>query len=100
MRDWRKWRADSERRRHAARRAAQIRWDRHHAEQSDVVARATRSVELSIRDTHRPMRIIRMEAEEREHGWGRWAAWENETRIGSRQFGRSKIAELIARSLF
>jgi len=61
--------------------------------------RGARVVEIVIRDTHRPRREIRMEAEEMARGWGRWEVWENGGRVGRRRFGSSKIAGMIARSL-
>jgi len=56
-------------------------------------------VELTIRDSHRPMRVVRMEAEEGDRGWGRWMVTESGARVGRRRFGRRAVGELIAGSL-
>lgn len=101
MRNWRKHHKGKALRSERARKAAVIRWERYHAELAAVLVRETRYVELTILDSHRPMRVIKMQAEpaRSETGWGRWAVTENGTRIGTRRMGRTTLAGLIARSL-
>ena len=61
--------------------------------------RQSRVVMIVIRDSHRPMRMIRLVADEQERGWGRWAAAENGQRVGERRIGRTVLARLLAESL-
>jgi hypothetical protein len=99
MRNWQKWRENAAARSARATRAAEARWARYHAA-DDSPPRETRFVELTLRDSHRPMRIVRMEADETQRGeWGRWAVTEDGQRIGRRRLGRSGIADLLSRSL-
>ena len=99
MHTWRKWGAGRRARSERARKAANARWDAVRAGRMDEPVRETRVVEMTIRDTHRPQRTIRMKAEEARRGWGRWHVWENGVRIGTRRIGRTMLAEAIARSL-
>jgi hypothetical protein len=94
-----KWKAGSRARSDRARAAANVLWQRVHAAAAAEPERETRFVELTIRDSHRPLRVIRLQAEQSDHAWGRWAVDENGSRIGARRFGRSAISEMIARSL-
>lgn len=66
---------------------------------ADEPARKTRVVLIEIRDSMMPMRTIRPEAEHREQGWIRWAAWENGRRVSRRRFGGRRLAKAIAESL-
>ena len=99
MRNWSQWRAGAEARRERASRAAEARWAAVRAARVDEPVRETRVVELTIRDSHRPLRILQMSADESERGWGRWDVCENGVKIGRRRFGRRAVAELLARSL-
>jgi hypothetical protein len=85
--------------RSAQRRRIERRWERVREARAGERVRETRVVEVTIRDSHRPMTTIRMETQERERGWGRFAVWQQGARIGARRFGRSGIAELLARWL-
>lgn len=96
MRNWKKWRAGTKARNESARRAAMARWDAYHQAVSAEPLRATRTVEITIRDSHRPMHVIILKADERQNGWSRFSVSEGGVRIGSRRFGRSSIASLIA----
>jgi hypothetical protein len=96
--NWRKWNTQARERSRRAQHAAEVRWARHHAG-IEAPPRETRVVEMSIRDSHRPMRTLRFEADETERGWGRWRVSEGGARIGERRFGRTAIGALIARSL-
>jgi hypothetical protein len=99
MRNWATYRAGKARRSEAGRRAANARWARVHAACNGEPVRESRVVELSIRDSHRPARVIRMQADMTPRGWSRWAVSENGARIGCRTFGRRALAGLIAGSL-
>lgn len=81
--------------------AAAARWRKVRAGRSDCPLRETRVVELTVRDSHRTRRVIRMESDltRDARAWGRWSVSENGRAIGRRRFGRSAIADLIARSL-
>lgn len=97
MRNWRKWRAEQAARSERARHAAMCRWARAHAAEGAV--RETRVVVLQISDSHRPGSVIRLEADQTARGWGRWRVFENWRRVGSRRYGRTAVAALIAKSL-
>jgi len=99
MRDRGKWRAGAAARSAQAQRAANARWAAVRSALAEDPVRTSRVVELTIRDTHNTMRVVRMQSEPREHGWSRWAVTENGQRVGRRRLGRSTIADLIARSL-
>jgi hypothetical protein len=75
------------------------RWAKASAARADEPIRETRVVEMTIRDSHRPMRIIRLQAEETERGWSRWVAQENGQRAGQKPWGKNAIARAIARTL-
>lgn len=99
MRNWAQWRARKAARSERARAAAEARWSAVRAARADEPVREGRVVEITIRDTRQPMRVLRLQAEPRELGWSRWAVSENGVRVGRRRFGRSAISDLIARSL-
>ncbi len=99
MPHWLKWRTQRLVRSARAQKAANARWAAVRAARAGEPPRQTRVVELTLRDTHRPMRIILLEAEPTENGWGRWAVTENGERIGRRRFGRTRIGQTIAGSL-
>jgi hypothetical protein len=94
--DWNKHHAT---RSAAAAKAANARWDRVRAARKDEPLRASRVVELTIRDTHRTMRVIRLKCEPSLQGWGRFAVMENGAQIGKRRFGHKALAALLAASL-
>ena len=71
-------------------RAARARW---------MQKSETRVIVLAIRDSHRPRTEIRLEAQEGERGWSRFRVEQNGRRIGSRTFGRTAVADLLARTL-
>lgn len=102
--NWRKWNAEKGKRSARAQHASEIRWARYHAALSAEPVRASRVVEITIRDTHRPMRVICLRSE--VYGLrsdpcsrSRWAVTENGTQIGTRRLGTTAIARAIARSL-
>ncbi len=99
MRNWTKWNAERAQRSARATRAANARWEAARAERAAGPTRQTRIVELTIRDTHRTMRTIRLSAEPTELGWSRWAAAENGQRIGRRRLGKTRLARMIAETL-
>jgi hypothetical protein len=80
----------------SGRRGANARWAAHHAAQAGEPVRETRVVEVTVRDSHRPGCTVRLEANETVHGWGRWAVFQAETRIGKRRMGRHAVGDLIA----
>jgi hypothetical protein len=75
------------------------RWAKAAAAREGEPIRETRVVEMTIRDSHRPMRIVRLQAEETERGWSRWTAHENGQRAGQKPWGKNAIARAIARTL-
>ena len=81
----------------AQRRRAELRWAEAH--NIDEPARVSRVVELTILDSHRARRFIRLQAEPLACGWSRWRVTENGARIGKRGFGSLAVAKLIAASL-
>lgn len=99
MRNWRKWRSGNEQRSERARKAANARWDACRAANASEPIRRDRVVELTIRDTHRPMFIIRLQAHETPRGWSRWQVTENGKQVGRRRWGTHAVAAMIARSL-
>lgn len=99
MRNWAKWRARKEARSERARRAAEARWAAVREARAGEPVRQTRVVEIDIRDTIQPRRTIRMKADPTDRGYGRWMVGENGQRIGTRRFGATAIARLIAESL-
>lgn len=99
MRNWNKWRAGAKARSERASRAARARWDRVHAAQAADPVLQSRVVELTIVDTNRMRRVIRLQAEPAARGWGRWLVNENGRRVGQRRFGAKAIAAMIAGSL-
>ena len=99
MRNWAKWRAEASARSERARRAAMARWDAECAARHDEPCRTSRVIEMVVRDSHRPMRLIRLEADDKGRAWSRWKVTENGARVGRRRFGRTAIARLIAYSL-
>lgn len=99
MRKWSEWRSEASARSERARVAACARWAAVRAARADERPRETRVVEISLRDTHRPSRQIRLQAEERNRSWSRWSVTEDGVRIGRRALGTTGIADLIARSI-
>lgn len=99
MRDWAKWRKDKARRSANASKAATARWKACHAACSGEPLRESRKTELTIRDTHRPLQIVRIERQEIKRGWSRGRVEVNGQRVGRRTFGRTAIARLIAEAL-
>lgn len=93
--NWRKWQAGKKVRSAKARRAAVARWAAYHAAREGEPVRRTRVVEMTIRDSCRMMRVIRLESDE----GGRWLVSENGVRVGSRRLGARRLAGLIAESL-
>lgn len=86
--------------RDAQSRRAHARWEKHRARQIETPVRQSKLVELTIRDSHRPMRVIRLRADPTDRGWGRFAGEENGRAIAhGRRFGHRHIATLIAQSL-
>ena len=80
-------------------RAARARWMQKSEALSGEPLRETRVIVLAIRYSHRPRTEIRLEAQEGERGWSRFRVEQNGRRIGSRTFGRTAVADLLARTL-
>ena len=99
MRNWAKGREAKARRSAAGRTGAVARWTEYHAAQAAEPVRQSRVTELTIRDTHRPMEIVRIVRQPRDHSWGRGRVTVNGRPVGRRAFGVSAIAQLLARSL-
>lgn len=99
MRDWAKWWEAKARRSAAGRAGATARWAAYHAAKADEPVRQSRVTEITIRDSHRPMEIVRIVRQPRAHSWGRGRVTVNGRPVGRRAFGVSAIARLLARSL-
>ena len=93
MRNWRKWEENQAKRSKRASYAAQCRWQQYHA---DLPPRATRRIEIEMRDSHRPMQVIR--AEQCEGNDGRWTRWRIDG-CQCRPVASSGLARLIAEAL-
>jgi hypothetical protein len=72
------------------------RWQREREKQAGEPIRKTRVVVLEVKDSARMRAVIRLEAEETERGWSRWAVSEGGERIGKRRWGRRAVGLLIA----
>ena len=96
--NWRTWNQKAAERSARASHAANVRWERYHAGIEEPT-RESRIVQIQITESHRPMQTIRLQAEEGLRGWGRWLVHANGDRIGQRRYGRSAIADMIARLL-
>jgi hypothetical protein len=81
-----------------ARRIAK-RWEKRQEVLKDEPLRQSRVTELTIRDSHRPMEIVRIVREPRDHSWGRGRMEMNGKPVGRRAFGISGIARMLARSM-
>ena len=90
MRNWRKWREGKEKRSELARRAAETRWARVHAE---APLRERRVIEITIRDSHRMRTVIR--AEQLQDEEGRWSRLRVEGSKG-RPVGRHGLGLRVA----
>ena len=90
MRNWRKWEAGAARRSERARHAANARWETYH---DAMPRRETRVVEITVRDSHRPLTRIR--AEQFEDGDGRWSRWHVVGHAG-RPRGKHGLGQLLA----
>jgi len=55
MRNWKQYHAKKAARSEAGRRAANVRWERYHA---DMPERDVRNFRITIEDSHEPMRVI------------------------------------------
>lgn len=93
------WRAGAAEQSRRASVAARARWDAVREARQDEPVRMTRVVEITVRDSHRPRRTLRLESEEGPHGWRRWRVSEDGVRVGTRRLGRSTLARLLAQSL-
>jgi hypothetical protein len=90
---WGHWHNNAAQRSERARRAAMARWSRAH-DDSDAPMRETRTIEVTLRDSHRPMETIRLSRD--DVGDGRWSRWRVEgARI--RPLGATGVARLLAR---
>lgn len=70
---------------------ASARWDRVHA--APVAVRESRVVEITIRDSHRPMELVRARREMDDVGiWGRWRV----AGVAGRPVGPRGLGRLIA----
>jgi ATPase subunit of ABC transporter with duplicated ATPase domains len=96
MRDWQKWRAGAKARSARASRAAIARWDAVRAARAGEPVRETRVTEITVRDSHRPMEIVRLQSEETRSGWSRRRVSHNGVSLSIRPLGPSGIASLIA----
>jgi hypothetical protein len=89
--NWRKWNNTRAQRSERAQRAAEARWARAH---DAAPARETRTIEIAIRDSHRPMETIRLSRD--EVGDGRWSRW-RVADVDCRPVGTTGVARLLAR---
>jgi len=92
-RNWSKWRAGRHKRSARARHAAEIRWQRHHAAQP---TREIRRIAVTIRDSHRPMTVLR--ATQHDQGGGQWSRLRIQGSHG-RPVSRHGLAMRIAAAL-
>lgn len=99
MHNWSKYRELRKARSESGRKAARARWDAVAAARADDPIRQTRVVHIGILDSHRPRTAIRLEADEQDGRWSRFAAYQNGQRIGKRRLGRRAVADLIAKWL-
>ena len=99
MRNWGKWNEGKTRRSEIARKAATARWAAYHAFQAGDPQRHSRVIELTIRDSHRPMQVIHIHRESIGHAWSRARVYVNGSRVGVRAFGRTALAKLVAEAL-
>jgi hypothetical protein len=99
MRNWAKWHEAKARRSAAGRAGANARWAAYHATQDAEPVRQSRVTEIVIRDSHRPMEVIRLTREPRGQTWSRAIVTQNNQPVGRRAFGVSAISRLLARSL-
>lgn len=81
------------------RKRAEARWARVRERRRGETTRATRVVEVTIRDSHRPRIVLRLEAQETGQGWGRWRVSENGTEWAGRKIGTGRVARAVARVL-
>jgi hypothetical protein len=81
------WRRKKERFSARGRKGAAVRWARAHADSGPV--RVSRWVEITIRDSHRPMEVIRARRDVDDEGrWGRWRVDDYQGRpLGARGLG-------------
>jgi len=93
MRNWRKYRSDKAQRKRSERaaHAARVRCERYHA---DLPVRQTRTVVITIRDSARPMSVIRATQHERMDG--RWTRFYVEGFSG-RPVSASGLGAMIGR---
>jgi hypothetical protein len=61
--------------------------------------RHSRVSEVTIRDSHRTMQIIRIHREPTEHSWSRGRVYVNGKRVGRRTFGKTALGKLLAEAL-
>ena len=66
---------------------------KHAQDHKNDAIRESRTVEITIRDSHRPMQIVKMRQDER--GEGRWSRWTVEG-LTCRPLGNTGIGKLIA----
>jgi len=75
------------------------RWEREVAERQGDETRRDRVAEVTIRDSHRPTTVVRIEARltRSARGWGRRLVWENGKRVGKRRFGIRGVCQLLGK---
>lgn len=93
--DWRKWNKGKRARSERASKAARARWEKEHSGKQPE-PRETRHIEITIRDSHRPMTIIRAHQEQQDYG--RWSRLRIEGST-SRPVSRNGMAKRIAAAL-
>jgi hypothetical protein len=100
MQNGAKWREERAERSARATRAANARWAAVRQARAGEPVREPLVVEITIRQLHRPMRIIHAVAQPRKHGrWSRWTVRENDRPVGRRALGAKALGNLIASSL-
>jgi hypothetical protein len=73
---------------------ADCRWRKYHEKLAGEPVRTDRVIEITIRDSHRPMTVIRLRREQNDEGrWGRWRG------IGKTALGPSGVGKLIGKYL-
>ena len=75
-------------------RGAEARWRKYHEKLAGEPVRRDRVAEITIRDSHRPMTVIRLSREDMGEGqWGRWQG------IGESALGPTGIGKIVGRYL-
>jgi hypothetical protein len=92
--NWRKWHEGKAKRSAKARRAAEARWERHHAALAAEPVRVPRVAEITIRDSCRPMMVVRLERQ-----GTRWKIFQQGEQVGTRPVAASGLGMMLAKVL-